>query len=385
MAEVRTRTRDQRYTISGTAVSHIGSPTVTQTAKPGETQTTEDTVGNRDGANPFLSVKRTWSVGVLNGTKYSNNTPITTLSGYPLQYNPVPESTSTGPYPFPDLLGMNSAAWEILGSTNPQKAHINVAAAIAELKDAPSLVQGMGRSLLSRVAAGNISLRFAILPMLSDLEKLEKITRAIDDRMRELQHLKEKKVTRRRAELGSGVSQVTHAGNFALNSNRAVLYANKVTIHTYRRWGTAQWKLNRDAVLPDAPDELRNFARRLTLGLNSYGALEAAWELTPFSWLVDYFSDVGNMINATNNAVGLTYSSICLMQHTTSKTYYVPRPDLSSDWNWVRLSGDHNQREERKERRVVFPAVPYPLPYLPNLSAGQMSILGSLAALKLRR
>lgn len=274
----------------------------------------------------------------------------------------------------------NQMAWEILAKTNPSRPHVGVPAFIGELRDIPRLVKGYGDGLLKAVATGNLSYKFAIRPMISDLQKMCRFTEAVDKRFRYLRKLKEGKTLRTRCNLGTSESE-TDDGRFSMQSQSALLYVRRKTYHTMKMWGSAEYKLKPDSVLHQQDmSEMRNFARRLSAGITTYGALETAWELTPWSWFVDWFSNVGTMVSATNNTVGCSWGRLALMRTTEIRRVYEFDPVGSADW--VSFDGWYQCRWQCKERHSVFPVVPIPLPSLPAIDGGKLSILLSLAALR---
>lgn len=154
------------------------------------------------------------------------------------------------------------------------------------------------------------------------------------------------------------------------------------THYTKEVWGTAQWKIAPDAVLPQLGfGPLRNLALRLNYGITSHEALATAWELMPWSWLADWFSNIGDVIAATNNSVPLLWQKICVMRKM--KTIIDAKVDRSISTPWVTLDSDFVLEYEYKERRPCFPVLPFPFPSLPIIDGGKMSILASLAALRL--
>lgn len=275
---------------------------------------------------------------------------------------------------------LNELAWTILAKTNPSRPHVGVPAALGELRDLPNLVRGWGRGYLRTAAQANLSWKFGIAPMLGDIRKLFEFTSAVNKRLEQLRKLRDGKVLRTRCHLGTNEIVEDH-GVQLLHSEGCQISAHSVTTHSYEMWGTAEWKLLPTSDLPHMDDaEMKFLAQRLVTGITSHGMLETAWELLPWSWLVDWFSNVGTMLTATNNTVGCTWGRICVMRHSRSVRTY--DANSLSKPSWVTLDGWFTSIGERKERFPTYPVIPVPLPSLPIIDGGKLSILLSLAALR---
>lgn len=275
-------------------------------------------------------------------------------------------------------------AWEILSKTNPSVPHVSVPTFIAEMKDIPGLVKGFGETLLKRAANGYISWRWALKPMISDLRKLFRFVKAVDDRVTWLMKLRAGQTLRRRVQLG--VTVIVDAPQLkVVQSEGCSIYGRFTSSYARKAWGSAQWKLLPDSILPELGyGPLEKKATLLTFGLTSHEALAATWELMPWSWLVDWFAGVGDIIAATNNSVGCTWQNVCYMRRSEAILSCVYDPVLSQAFA---LAGLKNQSYKyamiRKERFVVSPVLPLPVPRLPILTSGQWSILAALAAQRL--
>lgn len=340
-----------------------------------------DTIDNRQGNNPFSLVRYVENYPLLNGEWPGGGAP------FFIKYEECPIGASVlgaedprSQFPQLDLAELNELAWTILARTNPSRPHVGVPAALGELRDLPSLVKGWGQGYLKGLAKANLSWKFGLAPMLGDIQKLFDFTTAVNKRLKYLRRLRDGKVLRTRCRLGTTEIVVDH-GNELIHSNGSLIYANSSTTHTSEMWGTAEWKLLDTSSLPDMDDaEMKVFAQALAAGVTSYGALEAAWELTPWSWFVDWFSNVGEVLSASNNAVGCTWGRICVMRHSRSvKTY---DKDSVSAEDWINFNGWFTLIGERKERYPTYPVIPVPLPRLPIIDGGKFSILLSLAALR---
>lgn len=367
----RTRVADGRFQVCGSYYA-FGTLQDYSCMTHGPYWWCEDTVGDWETSNVF-DLNRQFSF-------YPTVDKPGEFIGYPIQYHPGPVDPRTA-WPAYGLADKNMLAWEILSKTNPSLPVVNVPAYLGELKDIPGLMRNWGRSLLRDVARGHLLYRWAYKPLVSDLRKLYRFQRHVNNRMQELLSLRDGRTMKRRCHLGrASVIQQTH--NVPLHSIRFLLRATKYVTLKSEVWGTAEWKLLPDSKLPQlgyAP--LEGLAHSSATGINSYGALAAAWELTPWSWFADWFSNIGTCLNASNNSLGMTFGRISLMRHSSSKTIYT-KTSLGIPPSGYTLNGWPEEEWERKERHPVFPVIPVPLPTLPFLTKGQLSILGALAVLK---
>lgn len=372
----RTRNRVLQVTIPGTFIN-FGTPVVGNNVI-GDEESCSDHIGNYPSANSFSHSKKTRCYPCLWGQQPP--TLNRQYFGYPMGYrnNLAPDPRSA--YPLPGLVECNQLAWRILAETNPSSPHVNIPAFFGEFRDLPGLLRGWGRGVIHNVAKGYISWRWAVKPMVNDVNKLVRFVEACNQRFNELRKLRDGKTLRRRVTLGTW-EQSTATTNELLHSQGCFISGRRKTVYSKKLWGSAEWKLLPNTFIPNmSDDELMKFTRRVMSGINSHGALEAAWELLPWSWFIDWFSNVGTMLSATNNSVPCTWGRLCLMMTTKSvldiETTPADRP------SWVELRGSFQNEWVRKDRQVVYPVIPVPLPYLPILDGGKLSILAALAVLR---
>lgn len=119
---------------------------------------------------------------------------------------------------------------------------------------------------------------------------------------------------------------------------------------------------------------LRNLSR---IGLSD--PLEIAWELTPFSFVIDWAFPISNFLSGLNSATGLRFKA-------GTKTFYIDctrTANFSSAPSPVGRSVSGNAQSIRKLRymsRVEYSSTPIALPYLRN-PISTVHILDSLALL----
>nr|UJQ85122.1 MAG: hypothetical protein 1 [Leviviridae sp.] len=338
-----------------------------------------DVVGEGDN-KPFDHSIITRSGGLLNyasTSKYGR-----TWKDCPCKWQQL--SPSVGHIPT-DRPSADSFASTILKRTNPSRASVDLAVTLGEMRELPSLVkEGWDLSQrrlfnhvprwvfrnLGRAAKLNLMVQFGILPLISDAQKLLIFQDLVDQRMKELERLSSRGL-RRTISLGSWNASSTDSSITYFHSNGVTFkgYLKRTTVEHVR--GHARWHL--DEPFAQSDSELRALATRIVTGQTV--DLLTAYELMPWSWLIDYFSNLGDYISSKRNLVGATPSLPAVM--VNSRTL-VSHPTIYHDNGQGYMTAIHNVREDKKRQYASAGLNAY----LPALSGKQMSILGSLSVLK---
>lgn len=377
----------------------------------------------------LLIVRKETKLPIFNGRFPKVGTPIKQLINCPSDYHPTEPSPRTK---FFDLttVQQSSLAWESLAATNPNVAHVSLPSYWAELKDLPSLWRSWGddaleraeglwqkllksnvrtdrsfvrkakalwergydardlaelRKLLSFPAAANLWYRWGWRPLVDDIQKMFSFTSAAHQRLEWLSALQSgKRVLKRRAFLRNA-TDFDSPTTVQLKSVGASIQGRRTVSYSEKIWCTVQWKLDPSVKLIQGVglplDPLWVKAHQLASGLTCQDALSALWQIMPWSWFVDWLLHVSTVMDATNNAIPLTWGTICVMRHTKAIANVEPIAS-SADLSWCKPSGFHRQSEDRKQRLIVSPILPFAPSFMPVFTSGQWSILGSIAVLR---
>lgn len=270
----------------------------------------------------------------------------------------------------------------------------------AKLLDTLSEFRALGKDYLNGV--------FGWKPFVSDVRKMYNLQASIDKRMAQIVRengkairkrvtvSSENAVTQSRQLYPTAYVNVYGAGPTSFYATEPQSTEYTVTRTTKEKiWFVGSFRY----WIPDTSSS--QWTRRARLAL--FGALptpELLYEVVPWSWLVDWFSNVGDVVaNVSPNAVDnlqMDYSFI--MRHVIQETewkavvfhpsYYDrfifnndpghPWSNLSQ-WPAVHTSYSTTQRLETKSR--MLGGNPYGLSVrLPSLSLGQMAILAALGS-----
>lgn len=396
----------ERAVMNGKGGSHyyyLASPQQhVRVVEEGVWQSMDDHVGRRPyKAQPLdLSITHTYHP-TIDGREMSGALKVRELIAYPTDYYPAPTDPRVS-FPILDEVDRSNIGWELLAKTNVSAPHVDTPSFIGEaiesgialglvsprfvathglLGSVPALIRGFGSYVLRTAAAGYLSYRWMVRPLINDLGAMMKFMDACEKRERVLENLLSHGSVKRRAGLGNVELQVSDTEVF-LHSSGPVIKARRVLHHTSSMWGSVKWKLVGDGGIPSAldSDKRKDFVWRLIRGWNYHGLTSAAWELTPWSWFIDWFTGLGKVLQATNNTVQMTWSENCLMRKTRSETEW-----RVIDGSWqdsYSLSGVPVEIHERKERYLCAPVLPFIPSWQPLVDPKAWSILGALAVLK---
>jgi len=166
---------------------------------------------------------------------------------------------------------------------------------------------------------------FGWMPFVSDLRKMYNLWQDIDKRIARLVRENGQAVRHRATvEDSTSTTQSSQASNSpyfgVLGAPPAWMTGNSlyssVTRTTVKSWFVGSFRY----YVPDiGSSEWTSRAKRALFGLSP--TPELLWEVLPWSWLIDWFSNVGDVIsNASSNAVdNLTLGYSFIMRHTTTE------------------------------------------------------------------
>jgi hypothetical protein len=326
-----------------------------------------------------------YPIGLMNG---STGTPGT--AGWRLAVNlPFPQSVPSH-LALPALAGLSSIATTSAARTNPSTAHVALPVAFTELRDLPRLIRDTGRLLTeghriilrssgrsssNEGASAYLSWQFGWKPLISDLSKLLSFHDVADKRFTELKRLFEKGGLSKTYQYQTDTAQSKSSG---LIESGFTLISGVTEITTTRKvWGVTHWKPT-PGITPKSDEQLRKYAGALVLGMTNSQIVSDIWEALPWSWLIDWFTDVGDYLQASNNSIAYLSTPVNVMTHTETIKSITP---IYPNWIKGPVSFYGGRTTKRRQLSAISPLSAS----LPALSGRQLSILGALSVLKLGR
>lgn len=284
-----------------------------------------------------------------------------------------------------DRQSVSAATAKLLARTHPGRTAIALPSAIGELKDLPrellALVKAynakrplrIGNAHPSNQGKAYLAWKFGWEPIIRDIATLLDAQKAIDKRIRELNALRNNGGSTRRLKIHSATESDSSTSTLFTMPGVSLSW-RRSRITTIEQWGTVKWVPSQ--ALKEMPrSQMNRLAADAVYGLSG-NHFSDVWQLMPWSWLIDYFSNVGNLIENSANRVPVIPTDICIMTHRVTK-YDWTRTDSTS---WA-SGGAGSATYESKERQLGSLSLSASIPMF---SVGQLSILGALVASRSR-
>jgi hypothetical protein len=236
---------------------------------------------------------------------------------------------------------------------------------IWELRELPQMIKDAGLVLLGRPSGlrpdkVHLTETFGWSPLISDLRTLANFGQEVENELRRIYKASQSHSI-------SGRITTQHFGQ------QSVVQTSRMNYYQFSDMRRDVWfsaKLNPSYSLPRFEDS----GDRVAWALGFHNAKKALWDALPWSFMIDYFAGIGDLIEAADAVDDV--SSICIM----CKDYYNDRVTLvpGSGWENV-LTHDGSRKTERKMRRVYTNPRAVPSLALTTL-ASKLPILGSLVS-----
>lgn len=354
------------------SVFHIPSGTTNTRSIDTIFEACDDIVGNYPNPNPLWIEGYHFNPGVLSGQKPVAATYV--FDHWPLDNQGIGgvghiDGTTDPRY---DALALASAITKAQAVTNPSRYDVSVPNFIFELKDIPEMLHRKGSSHgSSRSSNSTVEQNFGWSLLFQDVNRIINFTDSVNKRVRELKGLHKKGGLKRTHKLGSQFMSSYEQDGVTFQSVEAFVTGLVRGKQHRRDWCSVSWQADEPAVPSD--EELTRQARLAVHGwdFSSSGVASQIWEALPWSWLGDYFGNLGDFLNATRNSVGATPAVSCLMS-TMMSTYDAVITGTSS--GFIATGGRYTWFD--KTRQVGSAMISASLNVL---SAKQLTTLSSIA------
>ncbi|UJQ85296.1 MAG: putative maturation protein [Alehxovirus faecivivens] len=262
-------------------------------------------------------------------------------------------------------------ATKLLARTNPNRYGVQSLENLVDAKDLPKLLKLAGDTILKRGAGAYLTWEFGWKPLISDLKKVLDFQGQVDKKVNELHRLYQSGGLHRKMNL-QRYTDTKDDSQTIFSSFGTTLTVRRQAIVEAERWGSVRYLPT--SLPPKNERAYRQLAVRLVYGLDL--SPSSVWEALPWTWLADWFGNVGDYLVRFNNLVPLVASTPCIMERYTQTTIHTRSDNVTNI-----TGGSSIALLEGLNRYLVAPGITASIPFLTDR---QLSILGALFITKHR-
>lgn len=285
--------------------------------------------------NLFLWEKTVKSHGAINAS-YAN--PATVPSyGYQyvysvLDYSMAANWSDVSGCPAPEGANWNYLKTEALLRLNPFRPAVDLRLFVFEFKDFPRMLRGLGQLIQIRnpnhykwykragltpqlldLPEHVLSYNFGWEPLLNDLSTMIDLADAINKRWLHIQKMKEGK------RFGGKLPSSESSSTGSLVTYAQVRYF-PITKKVKRAWYTARYAAQPPAFYHDESSKIQSIRTLLGLRRDEIISSSTLWNMIPWTWLIDYFLNMGTYFEATRGYAKFTVARLNVMESTIATT-----------------------------------------------------------------
>jgi len=300
------------------------------TSVPTGSEICEDTHGSKETVNYFDLVRWKLSPGYMTGIE--GVWPVYGFDKMPYLNQPVPEFPPGADSVFIDP---TAALTKVASWTSPGRAEVSLPNFIYELRELPGMLfkkkpSNPGKRGAKRASNSAVEQNFGWDPLFSDVAKLFKFSAHFERRLKELNAIYDRPggLKRQRVVAESHLSSESYV---AANSWICGVGVNRTYLTISRQWASLSW-VPLFGALSEKPNA-QDIATKAAMSIHGWRANPAlVWDALPWSWLIDYFANVGDLLEATSNSFEYRPDKCCVMNmvHTTvSDMVVLKHPDFT--------------------------------------------------------
>lgn len=266
----------------------------------------------------------------------------------------------------------------VVARTNPSRSIIDLPVSLFELRELPDLVRSLGNNLIRRWAKGTLMREFGWTPLASDYNALLSFSKSTSDRMELLKKLSTAPMLRK---VNLYDSTVTGPRTSREVQSTPVAWYHEVTEQTMtsrKVWGYVTWTPDVSGFerIKKYDPDFKSLSRNIVLGttLDAY----TLWNALPWSWLADWYGNIGDYLLSKRNLVPCTPNVPSICETTTSV-----RHSQVISGRFIE-PGDFPVEFRRVTKARSRASADLPSAHMPLLTQRQVNILASLAVLRLR-
>lgn len=385
--------------------SHVGSTYLTRSARQSEIWDS--------GGNPVKGGHRSGGgymrVVHFQGKEYTPSSKVTVGRYNQLHSHPYYIGKFIASEPDPAIFGSNTSysgmgpdynptwsaddyALEAWNRAQPDKPSFDLSLALFELREVPKMLeQRFSKNGLKNIGDYFLALEFGWKPLFRDVRDFAITTLNGAARLKQLIRDQGRPVRRRGTLLSTteSIGPKTGQSYSAISTGLVTqIYRDVPRFEDRLEWTRKVWYSGRMRYwLPPGPHDLRWKANMYSKLFGLYPSPKTVYNAIPWSWLVDWFTDLGNYVEAVSG--GVADRVACdYMYVMSSKTRAAVRTSTAllctPSGGTVPITASTRVPYETKERTIVDPFGPSKAS-MSSLSDKQLAILGAIGLSNLPR
>nr|QDH87137.1 MAG: hypothetical protein H4Bulk462300e1158_000003 [Leviviridae sp.] len=267
---------------------------------------------------------------------------------------------------YPGELPAAEYASQAVSRTTPNHPKVDMVQNVLEFRDIPRILHFAGQTLITKLSENYLRYQYGIVPLVRDVKRTLDFQDLVMRRVKDLEKLRSPKGLRKSVTLDNLSASVVN-NNVFLHSDGIQWVETLTTICQKIVRGHVRYS-------PLADYSHLNQREMYDLATKAFYGLEVSfsslWEAMPWSWMIDWFTNVGDILEQSRNVISLSCTSCSLMYHTRREVVF---------HNYD--NGAHFCKGGRvvRERKQRIPASPTDLSaHMPFLTAYQVGIAASL-------
>jgi hypothetical protein len=270
---------------------------------------------------------------------------------------------------YPGELSTAAYAAQTLARASPNHPDVDVIQNVLEIGDIPRTLKVYGETLIEKLAENYIRYKFGIQPLVRDVARVVDWSSRVNSKLEIIKRLRDTGGYRKTVRLDS-LSASQYTASTAMQSNGCFLTSSVQSVGHREIRGHARY-------LPTADYSKYSQAEMSALAKRAFSGFEwnlsGLWEGLPWSWLIDWYTNIGDLLSQTRNVIPVTCSGVTIIRQTTTESY---TQSVNDGLRVITPAHVIRQKKERYPASATFDA------HLPLLDGSQMGILASLMVMK---
>ena len=277
----------------------------------------EDTHGSKETAN-YFDLQR-WKLSPGHMTGIESVWPVYGFEKMPYLNQPTPDFLPGADSVF---LDPNAALTRVAAWSSPGRASVSLPNFLFELRELPEMVfrkKPTGKRRRGETPnTGNTvaELNFGWAAAYSDILKLFDFAAQLEKRIKELNAIYDRPGGLKRQRVVAE-SHISSESIVAANSWICGVQVRRTNVCVSRQWAALSWvplfgalgeKPSAASIIAKAKGDIHGWRANPKL----------VWDALPWSWLIDYFANVGDLLEATSNSFEYRPINCCTMNQVTS-------------------------------------------------------------------